>query len=44
MKDRGSITNEQQEEAINDAKLHYEMLQRDCLNATVSAGVILGWF
>ena len=44
MKDRGSITNEQEEEAINDIKLHYEMLERDCLDAIVSTGVILGWF
>lgn len=44
MKDRGSITTEQQEEAITDAKLHYEMLERDCLDAIVSTGVILGWF
>ena len=44
MKDRGSISTEQEEAAINDAKLYYEMLERDCLDATVSTAVILGWF
>ena len=44
MKERGSITTEQEEDAINDAKLHYEMLEHDCLNAIVSVGMILGWF
>jgi len=44
MKERGSITNKQEEDAIDGAKLHYEMLERDCLDAIVSTGVILGWF
>ena len=44
MKDRGSITAEQEEDAIDDAKLKYEVLERDCLDAIVSTAVILRWF
>ena len=44
MRERGSITPKQEEDAINDARLHYEKLERDCFDAIVSTAVILGWF
>ena len=44
MEKHGAIGHETSRVACEDADLHYDELLLDCLGATVSAGVILGWF
>ena len=44
MEERGAISRETCQEALEDAVMYYETLSSDCLDAIVSAGVILGWF
>jgi len=44
MEDRGSISRETSRLACEDAELNYDTLLESCLDATISTGVILGWF
>ena len=44
MEDRGSISRETSRRACEDAELNYDTLLESCLDATISTGVILGWF
>lgn len=44
MEKAGNFSPEVSEKACEDARLHHEMLESDSLDATVSAGRILGWF
>ncbi|KAL3811296.1 hypothetical protein ACHAXA_007158 [Cyclostephanos tholiformis] len=44
MEKRGSISHDISLCARKDAELNYDMLLENCLQATISTGVILGWF
>ncbi|KAL3790638.1 hypothetical protein ACHAW5_004205 [Stephanodiscus triporus] len=44
MEKRGSIHHETSRQACEDADSNYNVLLENCLNATISTGVTLGWF
>jgi hypothetical protein len=44
MEKRGSISHQTSRRACEDADLNYDNLLESCLDATISTGVILGWF
>eukprot|EP00571_Detonula_confervacea_P008639 CAMPEP_0172319666 /NCGR_PEP_ID=MMETSP1058-20130122/38329_1 /TAXON_ID=83371 /ORGANISM="Detonula confervacea, Strain CCMP 353" /LENGTH=130 /DNA_ID=CAMNT_0013034761 /DNA_START=153 /DNA_END=545 /DNA_ORIENTATION=+ len=44
MEERGFISRETYQHACEDASRNFGTLTRDCLDATVSTAVVLGWF
>ena len=44
MEDRGYITPQMSREVCNDAKVNFERVQEDSLNAMIGVAVALEWF
>ena len=44
METRGSISHQTSRRVCEDADLNYDILLESCLDATISTGIILGWF